>query len=63
MPTKRFMIIGFWWMTMKVTINFEDNEYKMLLDYIDWVKNLTGVDSNRTQICKSLIMKGLQRTN
>lgn len=50
-------------MTMKVTINFEDNEYRMLLDYIDWVKNLTGVDSNRTQICKSLIMKGLQRTN
>lgn len=57
------MTIGFWWMTMKVTINFEDNEYRMLLDYIDWVKNLTGVDSNRTQICKSLIMKGLQRTN
>lgn len=63
MQTKRSMTIGFWWMTMKVTINFEDNEYRMLLDYIDWVKNLTGVDSNRTQICKSLIMKGLQRTN
>lgn len=48
---------------MKVTLNFEDSEYKMLLNYIDWVKDLTGVESTRTQICKSLIMKGLQRSN
>lgn len=45
----------------KVTINFDDDEYKTLLDYLDWVKDLTGVESTRTQICKSLIMKGLQK--
>lgn len=62
MPIKRLMIIGCWRMK-KVTLNFEENEYKMLLDYMEWVKDLTGVESTRTQICKSLVMKGLQRNN